>query len=130
MGGQIPLMFDGAVTSKALVEAGKVRLLAVAYKKRLAEYPNVPTLAEIGYPEVNFSNWSGVIASSKLPADLTEKIHTALKKVAANPAVRKRLAATGFEPVDDISLMQAASEVHEEYDRNAAIVNAFNIKLN
>lgn len=130
MGGQIPLMFDGAVTSKTLVEAGKVRLLAVAYKKRLAEYPSVPTLAEIGYPEVNFSNWSGVIASSKLPADLTEKVHAALKKVAANPGVRKRLAATGFEPVDDISLLQAASEVHEEYDRNAAIVNAFNIKLN
>ncbi len=130
MGGQIPLMFDGAVTSKVLIAAGKVQLLGVADKTRLPDFPNVPTMAEIGYPEVSFSNWSGVIASSKLPADLTAKIHAALQKVAAHPAVRKRLAGTGFDPVGEISLEQAASEVHEAYDRNATIVKTFDIKLN
>ena len=126
---QIPLMFDGTVTSKSLIAAGKVRLLGVAYKTRLPDFPNVPTLAEIGYPELSFSNWSGVIASSQMPAALTEKIHAALQKVAANAAVRKRLSGTGFEPAADRSLAQAARELREEYDRNAAIVKAFNIKL-
>ncbi len=130
MGGQIPLMFDSAVTAKPLIAAGKIKLLGVAYKSRMPDYPNVPTLAEIGYPDLNFSNWSGVVVSSKVPAELTEKIHAALQKVAANPAVRKRLIDSNFEPVADYPLTQAASELREEYDRNAAIVKAFDIKLN
>ena len=129
MGGQIPLMFDGAVTSKSLIAAGKVRLLAVATKSRMAEFPNVPTLAELGYPELNFGNWTGVIASSQMPAPLAEKIHAALQKVATNPAVRERLIGAGFEPMSERSLAQAQSELREEYDRNADIVKTFNIKL-
>ena len=129
MGGQVPLMFDGAVTSRGLIAAGKVRLLAVATKARLAEFPNVPTLAELGYPELNFGNWLGVVAASQTPAPLLEKIHAALRKVAANPAVRERLAGAGFEPMAESSMEQAERELREEYDRNAEIVKAFNIKL-
>jgi len=130
MGGQIPLMFDGMVTSKSLIAARKVQLLAVAYKTRLPAYPDTPTFAELGYPEVNFSNWSGVIAPSKVPADVTEKIHAALQKVAANPEVQKRLIDTGFEPMSDRPPAQQAAEVRAEYERNAAIVKSFGIKLN
>ena len=129
MGGQVPLMFDGAVTSKSLIAAGKVRLLAVATKTRLPEFPNVPTLAELGYPELNFSNWTGVIASSQMPAPLAEKIHAALQKVLANAAVRDRLIGAGFEPMAERSLAQAQSELRQEYQRNADIVKTFNIKL-
>jgi tripartite-type tricarboxylate transporter receptor subunit TctC len=130
MGGQVPLMFDGAVTSKNLIAAGKVRLLAVAARTRLPEFPNVPTLAELGYPQLNFSNWTGVIASSQMPAPLAEKIHVALQKVAANPAVRERLIGAGFEPMQERSLAQAQSELREEHARNADIVKTFDIKLN
>jgi tripartite-type tricarboxylate transporter receptor subunit TctC len=130
MGGQIPLMFDGAVTSKAPIAAGKVRLLAVAAKARLPDFPGVPTLAELGYPELDFSNWVGVIASSRMPAPLAEKIHAALQKVAANAAVRERLVGVGFEPMQERSLAQAQSELREEYERNAGIVKTFHIKLN
>ena len=62
MGNQIPLMFDGSVTTKPLVPSGKVKLLAVAYKSRLSDFPNVPTMAELGYPELDFSNWAGRLA--------------------------------------------------------------------
>lgn len=130
MGGQVPLMFDGAVTSRNLIAGGKVRLLAVATKTRLPEFPDTPTLAELGYPGLNFSNWTGVIASSQMPAPLAEKIHATLQKVAANAAVRERLVGAGFEPMPDRSLAQAQSELREEYERNAAIVKTFDIKLN
>jgi tripartite-type tricarboxylate transporter receptor subunit TctC len=130
MGGQIPLMFDGAVTSKSLIAAGRVRLLAVAYQTRLPDFPQVPTLAEIGYPDLSFGNWTGVIASSKLPASLVQKIHATFQKVGANPAARERIAAAGFEPSAQRTLEQAASELRDEYDRNAEIVKAFDIKLN
>ena len=131
MGNQIPLMFDGSVTSKPMIAAGKVKLLAVAYKSRMAEYPNVPTMAELGYPELNFSNWSGVFASSQTPPALLEKIHATLTKINALPAVRARYASTGFEPIVEApSLEQAAEDVRMEYERNGEIVKAFGIKLN
>lgn len=129
MGGQIPLMFDGYVTSKGLVNAGKVRLLAVAAKSRLPDFPNVPTMAELGYPEIHFSNWIGVIGSSQLPAALTEKIHTVLQKVGGNAAVQERMTAAGFQLVTDMPLAQVASDLRQESQRSGAIVKAFNIKL-
>lgn len=129
MGGQVPLMFDGAVTSRNLVVAGKVRLLAVAASARMPEFPNVPTFAELGYPDLNFGNWTGVIASSQTPAALTEKIHATLQKVAANPAVRERLVGAGFDPMPERSMAQAQSELKQEFDRNAGIVKTFGIRL-
>lgn len=130
MGNQIPLMFDGSVTSRPMISAGKVKLLAVAYKSRMPEYPNVPTMAELGYPDVSFSNWSGVFASSQTPPALLEKINATLNKINALPAVRARYETTGFEPiVEPISLRQAAQDVRAEYERNGEIVKAFGIKL-
>lgn len=131
MGNQIPLMFDGSVTSKPLIAAGKVKLLAVAYRSRMAEYPDVPTMAELGYPELDFSNWAGVFASAQTPPALLEKVHAVLTRINALPAVRARYANTGFEPIaEPRSLQQAAEDVRLEYERNGEIVKAFNIRLN
>ncbi|MDR0214326.1 MAG: tripartite tricarboxylate transporter substrate binding protein [Comamonas sp.] len=131
MGNQIPLMFDGSVTSKPLIPSGKVKLLAIGYKSRLPEYPNVPTMAELGYPEVDFSNWAGVFASSKTPPALMEKIHTTLQKVNASQAVQARYVATGFEPIrQERSLEQLSTDLLAEYSRNGEIVKNFGIKLN
>jgi tripartite-type tricarboxylate transporter receptor subunit TctC len=131
MGNQIPLMFDGSITSRPMIAAGKVKLLAVAYKSRMPEYPNVPTMAELGYPEVNFSNWSGVFASAQTPPATLEKIRAVLMKINALPAVRARYLSTGFEPIEETrTLQQAAEDVRTEYERNGEIVKAFGIKLN
>jgi tripartite-type tricarboxylate transporter receptor subunit TctC len=129
MGGQIPLMFDGAVTSRPLVSAGRVKLLGVAYKTRLPDYPNTPTLTELGFPDINFSNWVGVIASSKMSTPLSNQIHEVLQKIAASPSFRERAATAGFDPTAPRTLDQAAREVREEYQRNAEIVKAYGIKL-
>ena len=131
MGNQIPLMFDGSVTTKPLVPSGKVRLLAVAYKSRLADYPQVPTMAELGYPELDFSNWAGVFASAKTPQPLLEKINATLQKVNASQAVQARYAATGFEPIrQERTLEQLSTDLQAEYQRNGEIVRNFGIKLN
>ena len=131
MGNQIPLMFDGSVTSKALIPSGKVKLLAVGYKNRWSAYPNVPTMAELGYPEVDFSNWSGVFASSKMPQPLVEKIHAVLQKINASPTVQARDVATGFEPIKtERTPEQLSTELQAEYNRNGEIVKSFGIKMN
>lgn len=131
MGNQIPLMFDGSVTTKPLVPSGKVKLLAVAYKSRLPDFPNVPTMAEVGYPELDFSNWAGVFASAKTPQPLLEKINATLQKVNASQAVQARYLSTGFEPIkQERTLEQLSTDLQAEYLRNGEIVRNFGIKLN
>lgn len=130
MGGQIPVMFDGMATSKPLIAAGKVQAIGVAAKVRSPHLPNVPTLAELGYPELDFSNWIGVIVSSAVPAALTDKIHAAVLKAGAAPAVRDRLVGAGFEVGIDTNPQQLLQSVKAEYERNAGIVKTFDIKLN
>lgn len=130
MAGQIPLMFDGMATSKGLIASGKLQVYGVAAKTRLAQLPQVPTLAEQGYPELDFSNWVGVIVAAGVPAATVDKIHAAVRKAAATAKVRERLQGAGFE-VDaaDTTPAQLAQSVRSEFDRNAAIVKAFDIKL-
>lgn len=131
MGNQIPLMFDGSVTTKPLAPSGKVKLLAVAYKSRLSDFPNVPTMGELGYPELDFSNWAGVFASAKTPQPLLEKINATLQKVNASQAVQARYLSTGFEPIkQERTLEQLSTDLQSEYQRNGEIVRNFGIKLN
>ena len=87
-------------------------------------------MAEIGYPDLNFSNWTGVVASSQMPPAVAEKIHAVLEKIAASPTFRGRLVSAGFEPVGPRSLAQAEIELREEHARNAEIVKTFGIQLN
>ena len=130
MGGQIPVMFDGIVTSKPLIVAGKVQVYGVAAKARSSHLPQVPTLAGQGFPELDFSNWVGVIVAPGVPAATVDKIHAAVSKAAASAKVRDRLVSAGFEVDGDMTPAQLAQSVRSEFDRNAGIVKAFDIKLN
>ncbi len=130
MGGQIPVMFDGIATSKPLIGAGKVQVYGVAAKARSSHLPQVPTLAEQGYPELDFGNWIGVVASTAVSPELTEKMHRVLTKVAALPKVRDRLVSAGFELAGELPTSQLAQDLRAEFEHNAAIVKTFDIRLN
>jgi len=129
MGGQIPVMFDGYATSRNLIATGKVQAYAVGSKHRLSQLPDVPTLAELGYPDLDFSNWLGVVVSANMSVDLQEKIHKAVRQVALNPKFRGRMFANGFESAEDWTIQQLADSVRSDFERNAVIVKQFNIKL-
>jgi tripartite-type tricarboxylate transporter receptor subunit TctC len=130
MGGQVPLMFDGMATSKKMVEAGKIQAFGVAAKKRSPHLPDVPTMAEQGYPDVDFSNWIGIIVASGVPAAIVEKINAAVDKTAASPKVKDRLQGAGFDAGGDETAEQMAKSLRADFERNAAIVKSFDIKLN
>lgn len=130
MGGQITVMFDGIVTSMPQIKGGKLKAFGVASKTRSAHLPQVPTLAEQGFPELDFSNWLGVVVASGVPGNIVDKINAATLKAASAPAIVQRLADAGFEPNTNLSSAQLAESVKAEYTRNAAIVKAFNIQLN
>ncbi|MBM3386190.1 MAG: tripartite tricarboxylate transporter substrate binding protein [Betaproteobacteria bacterium] len=130
MGNQIPIMFDGFATSRAQIAAGKLQVYGVAGAKRLSQLPDVPTLTELGYPELNFSNWLGVVVSANVSPELQEKIHLAVRNVANNPKFRERMFAAGFEGAEDWTIQQLTQSVKADFERNGAIVKQFNIQLN
>lgn len=129
MGGHVPVMFDGMVTSLPLIQSGKIKAYAVAAKARSPYLPNVPTFAELGFPEMEFGNWAGVVAPARMPQATVDRVNAAVRKAAAAPRVRERLVAAGF----DVGLAQSSDALAEatraESERNAAIVKAFDIRL-
>ncbi len=130
MGGQVDIMFDGMATSLPQIKGGKLKAYGVASKTRSVHLPDVPTTAEAGFAEIDFSNWVGTVVSAKMPAELVGKINIATVKAAMSPKVRERLIAAGFEPTVSESPDKLAQMVKADYERNAQIVKAFNIQLN
>ncbi|UIF91528.1 tripartite tricarboxylate transporter substrate binding protein [Cupriavidus sp. UYPR2.512] len=128
MGGQITVMYDNMVTSLPLIKAGKLRPYALAAKQRSPLLPQVPTFAELGYPDIDFSNWGGVFVSAKVPADLSQKIQAAVYKAASKPRVQERFMALGMEPAPAQGLPELSQALRTEFDRNAGIVKAFHIQ--
>lgn len=130
MSGQPLMMFDGMATSLPLINGGKLRVYGVLSKTRSTHLPQVPTLAEQGYPELDFSNWVGVIVEAGVPSAIRDAMNQTLANVAKSPKVRDRLVAAGFEPVENQPPAQMNRAVKADFERNASIVKTFNIKLN
>ena len=130
IGGQVDIMFDGLATSLPLIKGERLRAYAVAGKKRSSYLPDVPTMTELGYPEIQYNGQVTFYGSSKLPADVLARLQQAIKKAAEAPAVQQKLTDAGLEP--DVSIDSAAMLAESKllYQRNAAIVKKFNIQAN
>ena len=97
IGGQI----DAAVTSVGGVNRypGKIKPLAVASASRFPAYPDTPTFAELGYPEVDMPGWAGAFVPAKTPKAVVDKLTAEFTRILALPDVRSKLLELGFEPV-------------------------------
>ncbi len=80
------------------VKEGKVRAIVAALDSRNDALPDVPTVAEAGYPEIAIRGWAGVFAPAGLPRDITAKLNAAVLESLRMPEVRALLAAQGFPP--------------------------------
>jgi tripartite-type tricarboxylate transporter receptor subunit TctC len=129
MAGQVPLMFDGIVTSLPHIRSGKVKAFAISSRSRSRLLPQVPTFAELGYPEIDFANWIGVAASARMTPALAAAINRELLALIATPAVRERLLELGFEQTPAATPEQLAAMVRAEFERNARIVRDFDIRF-
>jgi tripartite-type tricarboxylate transporter receptor subunit TctC len=82
-----------------LVRDGKLRALAVSTKQRSQPLPDIPTMAEAGYPEVVGESWFVVVVPSGTPRDIIALLQRDIAKVVALPDMKERLATLGYEPV-------------------------------
>jgi tripartite-type tricarboxylate transporter receptor subunit TctC len=85
MAGQIDAVFDNLPSSLPFIQTDKLRALAVAAPRRIAQLPDVPTFAEVGLKPVNDSSWFGLVAPARTPADIVARLQAASAKVLAQP---------------------------------------------
>ena len=96
IGGQLQALFDSAPGVVPFLQAGKVRVLAVSTAKRTPTWPDVPTLAESGFPGFDVLGWLGIVAPRGLDSGIQKKLHDDLQKALANDAVKTALARLGM----------------------------------
>ncbi len=99
--GDVDFAFVSQVTAKELTTAGKLRPIAVTSTKRSPALPDIPTMEELGIKDYEFFNWFGMIASSKTPPAIVEKISRGVAEVLKQADVRKRLTSDGSDVVGD-----------------------------
>src|SRR5258707_13709423 len=91
LGGHVDLMFTTISSAMELVRAKTVKALAVTTKERMADLPDIPTMYELGWKNLVTSSWQGVLVPSGTPRPIIEKLHAAIVKVLADPAVQARM---------------------------------------
>ena len=89
--GRMDLLFAGYLSSGAHVEAGRLRLLAIAGAKRHPRLPDLPTMAEVGYPEVQMEQWFGLFAPAKTPTAIVQKLNAEFVKALRSDEVRDKV---------------------------------------
>lgn len=97
MGGQIPLSFDTSVAAMPQMAAGKVKAIAVTTRQRSPQMPQVPTVAEAGFPDYEMVPWVGFVARRGMPADVSKKLSKALKDSLDDPAIKAELQKVGLD---------------------------------
>ena len=128
VGGQVTYMLDSMPSSISLVKGGKLRALAVTSAQRVEALPDVPTFAELGYPDVNLTTWYGMWAPAQTPSDLIAALYQTVSGVLRQPDVRTRLADSQAMPVGDTP-EQFDAYCRSEAKRYAEIVQRAGIRL-
>jgi len=95
--GHVALMFTSALSTAQVQKAGKVRVLAVGSLKRSPSMPEVPTIAESGFPGFEVVSWWGVLGPAALPKDIVARLNGEIVKMMASPDARDRIAALGAD---------------------------------
>ena len=98
LGGQISLMFPGAPIALPQARAGKLRALATTGDKRAPAAPELPTVAEMGFPGYEVSVWYGLLAPAGTPAATINRLHSEIVKIVQLPEIAERWAVLGAEP--------------------------------
>jgi tripartite-type tricarboxylate transporter receptor subunit TctC len=97
-GGQSLFSIADGPPTVPLVQGGKIRALAVTGSQRSSELPDVPSMAEAGYPDVNIGLWSGLFVSANTPPAIVKKLDDAARRALADPGVREKLKAMAVDP--------------------------------
>jgi tripartite-type tricarboxylate transporter receptor subunit TctC len=128
MGDQIDALFGDATIIAPQIKAGKIVALAVAAPKRALALPNVPTMAEAGFPGVEAENWFGFVVSSRTPPAITKRLQEALAAAQQDPTYTANLAKQGAS-AGELGPKSFAELIKKDAEKWKEIVIAAGIKL-
>jgi len=127
LGGQTQATFTGAVPLIPHIKQGKLRPLAVGSAKRIAALPDVPTVAESGFPGFETSQWYGILAPAGTPEAIVRKLNAEINRILKSPEVVERLASDGSVPQGSTP-EEFAKFIASEQKRWGQVVKSANIK--
>jgi tripartite-type tricarboxylate transporter receptor subunit TctC len=129
LGGQIAAIFATPVTAGPHVKSGKLRALATTGARRALAMPDVPTVAESGYPGYEATNWYGFIAPAKTQREVVERLNRELVAILSNAEIREQLLSHGMEPAPGTP-EAFARHIEREHATWGRVVKEVGIKAN
>jgi tripartite-type tricarboxylate transporter receptor subunit TctC len=128
VGGQVQMIFGSVATALQYVKSGRLRPLAVTTPKRIIAAPDIPTVAESGYPGWEVTNWHGLVGPKGLPKDIVQRLNKEVNVAVFSDEMKKVLSGDGLEPAggtpEDLAALLKA-----EVARWAQVVKRANIKI-
>ncbi|MBV7483333.1 tripartite tricarboxylate transporter substrate binding protein [Bordetella sp. BOR01] len=127
LGGQVDMMFDQVAASLPHIQAGELLAIAVTSSTRLPSLPDVPTVGELGHPELEMSSWASVTAPAGTPPEIVDILSRAIVRALGQPEVRKSMEASGAIAAPGDS-RQLAVLLKSETERWGKVIEAAGIK--
>ena len=125
--GHIPVISTTLTTAASQIRAGRARGLAISAPMRLADFPGIPTFAELGYPDLVATVWFSLSGPANLPADIVERLNAEVNRALDLPEVRERLKPEGIVP-QRLTAKEFTAFVADEARRWAPVVRASGAK--
>jgi tripartite-type tricarboxylate transporter receptor subunit TctC len=125
--GNTPIGFAALSAAVPLIQDGKLRALAVMSKQRSQAVPDLPTIEEAGYPDLDGDAWVGVMVPTGTPKDIVMLLHREIVRIIALPEMKEHLSAIGLEPIGD-SPEEFSAQMKVEMEKWAKVIRAARIK--
>jgi tripartite-type tricarboxylate transporter receptor subunit TctC len=125
--GHTPISFGSPQAAMQHVREGTVRALAVTSKRRSQIFPDVPTMTEAGYSQIEGDSWVGILVPAGTPGEIIAVLYSASSKILAQPDMQERLAALGYDLVASTP-KEFATRITAEIEMWAKVIRAANIK--
>ncbi len=129
LGGHVPIGFLSLLPAVPHVKAGRLNALAVTSGTRSQALPDVPSMKEAGYPDIELVQWYGIFVPAKTPRALVDKLNRDMNAVFNLPDVKERLAAGGADVVASMTPEQFGKFVRVEIDKNRRIIQVSGVKI-
>jgi tripartite-type tricarboxylate transporter receptor subunit TctC len=127
LGGQTPISFGAIAPAVPLVKGEKLRALAVTGKTRMSTLPDVPTMAEAGFPEIDGETWFTVVVPAGTPKDIITRLHAACAKAITEPDIKERLDLLGYVPLSSTA-EEATAKFKSDGEKWAKVIHDAGMK--
>jgi tripartite-type tricarboxylate transporter receptor subunit TctC len=128
LGGQVKIMLDSVASSLPHINAGKIRPLAVTTPQRIPQLPDVPTVAELGFPGFSGVGWAGLFLQAEAPREIAEKVSADVRALLDQPEMRKAIIERGQIP-DPSTPAKTAEFIRSDMAKWGEVAKSANIKL-